>query len=182
MDRKKETLNSLSNQFVALTQRIFDMVTTSKAAVAVAIDGDINNSASFPRYVSVKSASQCPQADRIREHLVNRTTKIATSAKKSSHSLATFDTREAPGLILDVGSNKRSYGHIVVAIEPSPNSQSNHRIDEVAMMREIVDSINDCLPHFRRGNLRNLFESDPYVKMVYGTLLDRSSIYCIELS
>lgn len=181
MDRKKETLNSLSNQFVALTQRIFDMVTTSKAAVAVAIDGDINNSASFPRYVSVKSASHCPQADGIREHLLHRTTKIATSAKKP-HSSLSFDTREAPGLILDVGSNKRSYGHIVVAIEPSPNSQSNHRIDEVAMMREIVDSINDCLPHFRRGNLRNLFESDPYVKMVYGTLLDRSSIYCIELS
>ncbi len=180
MDRKKETLNSLSNQFVALTQRIFDKAIASKAAVAVAVDGDLNNSASFPRYVSVKSASQCPQADRIREHLVNRTTKIATSAKKSSHSLATFDTRETPGLILDIGSNKHSYGHVVVAIEPSLNNQ--HEIDEVAMMREIVDSINECLPHFRRRNLKNLFESDPYVKMVYGTLLDCSSIYCIELS
>ena len=181
MDRKNETLNSLSKQFVALTQYIFDKVVTSKAAVAVAIDGDINNSASFPRYVSVKSASYCPQADGIRERLLHRTTKIATSAKKS-HSLATFDARETPGLILDVGSNKHSYGHVVVAIEPSPNNQPNHEIDEVAMMREIVDSINECLPHFRRGNLKNLFESDPHVKMVYGTLLDHSSIYCIELS
>lgn len=180
MDRKKETLNSLSNQFVALTQRIFDKAIASKAAVAVAVDGDLNNSASFPRYVSVKSAGHCPQADGIREHLLYRTTKIATSAKKS-HSLVTFDTHETPGLILDIGSNKRSYGHVVVAIEPSPNNQP-HEIDEVAMMREIVDSINECLPHFRRRNLKNLFESDPYVKMVYGTLLDCSSIYCIELS
>ena len=180
MDRKKETLNSLSNQFVALTQRIFDKAIASKAAVAVAVDGDLNNSASFPRYVSVKSAGHCPQADGIREHLLYRTTKIATSAKKS-HSLTTFDTHETPGLILDVGSNKHSYGHVVVAIEPSPNNQP-HEIDEVAMMREIIDSINECLPHFRRRNLKNLFESDPYVKMVYGTLLDCSSIYCIELS
>ena len=181
MSRAETVFDRLSGKVFSIANNVTSYIGINGATAAVAVNAfpETPEKPLFP-YAAINVRSNGRELEsELEERLLNRVHEVIHIISRGEEN-EPFDAIERSGLILTIESNCRRYAYVILAIELPPEV-GHIEIDEVSLIRDIVQGINEGMPHFSNKDGKDL-ESDPVVKKIYGTIIDSRKIHSYVLS